>query len=62
MYDITFKVLSVIMFIAGVVFKFTMPDDAFTGTILMILGVFIFILAQILAELRLIREKMEKKG
>lgn len=61
MIDLTFKIVSLIMFIAGVVFQYILQTDHITGTVMMIFAVFIFLQAHIIAELRTIREKMDKK-
>lgn len=61
MIDLTFKVVAVVLFIAGVVFRFIVVKDPSEGASLMIAGVFIFLLAQIISELAGIRENLEKK-
>ena len=61
MIDLTFKVVAVIMFIAGVVFRFIVVKDPSEGAQLMIAGVFIFLLAHIITELSGIRKRLDKK-
>ena len=61
MIDLTFKVVAVILFIAGVLFRFVIVKDPSEGALLMIAGVFIFLLAHIITELSGIRERLEKK-
>ncbi|MCD6218239.1 hypothetical protein J7L05_10350 [bacterium] len=61
MVDLTFKVVAVILFVVGVVFRFFISKDPSEGALLMVTGVFIFLLAHIITELGGIRERLDKK-
>ena len=61
MVDLTFKVVAVILFVVGVVFRFFISKDPSEGALLMVAGVFIFLLAHIITELGGIRERLDKK-
>jgi len=62
MIDMTFKVVAIVLFGVGVYIRFftngTMPEAG----LLMISGVFIFLIAQVITELRCINEKLDKKN
>ena len=60
MIDLTFKVVAVILFIAGVVFRFFLSKAPSEGALLMIAGVFIFLLAHVITELSGIRKNLDK--
>jgi hypothetical protein len=61
MIDLAFKVASVILFIFGIIFRFSSVGDPIDGSVLMVSAVFIFLLAQIISELRIIKESLGKK-
>ena len=61
MIDLTFKVVAVILFVFGIVFRFSSMGNPMDGSALMVAGVLIFLLAQIIGELRGIRERLDKK-
>jgi len=62
MIDLVFKVASVIIFIVGIIFRLAPGvGNPFDGSALMIAGVFMFLFAHIITELREIKEKIIKK-
>ena len=61
MIDLTFKVVSVVLFIAGIVIRFFTDKAPAEGASLMIAAVFIFLLAHIISELSEIKMALKEK-
>ena len=62
MIDLTFKVVGIILFIVGIYLQFASKGTIPEAALLLISGVFIFLLAQVICELRGINEKLDKKN
>jgi len=62
MIDLVFKVASIIIFIVGIIFRLAPGvGDPFDGSYLMVAGVFMFLFAHMITELREIKEKLGQK-
>lgn len=62
MIDLTFKVVAIILFIVGTYLQIASKGTIPQAGILMLSGVFIFLFAQVICELRGIKEKLDKKN
>jgi hypothetical protein len=62
MIDLTFKVVAILLFIMGGYLHFASKGTIPEAALMMISGVFIFLLAQVICELRGIKEKLDKKS
>ena len=61
MIDLTFKVVGIVLFIVGVYLRFGTAGVPSEAGLLMISGVFIFLIAQVITEIRCLRESLDKK-